>query len=143
LNAGLSAAPSWDETETWAAYQKYHELVKQGGVLAAHDLSEGGLAVALAEMAFSCKAGVKIELENLPVAKGCSLAELLFGETPGRLLLEIAPEHMDAARAAGAVAIGETTNERWLHIAHRGTTLIDSSISDLKPLWQNGLTPYY
>jgi phosphoribosylformylglycinamidine synthase len=142
-NAGLNGAPAWDEAVTWAAYGKYYELVKQGGVLSAHDLSEGGLAVALAEMAFSGKAGVKVELENVPAAKGCTLAEILFGETPGRLLLEIAPEHMDAARAAGAVFIGETTNERWLHIANRGTTLIDSSVADLKPIWQKGLTPYY
>ena len=140
---GLNASPTWEEAETWATYQRYHDLVKQGAVLATHDLSEGGLAVALAEMAFSGKAGVKVELENVPTTSACAIAEILFGETPGRLLLEVAPEHMDAARAAGAVAIGETTNERWLHLANRGTTLIDSSISDLKPLWQNGLTPYY
>ncbi len=139
---GLNAAPTWSETETWSDYQKYHDLVKQGAVLACHDISEGGLAVALAEMAFSGKAGLKIELENLP-AKDCTLTEIMFGETPGRLLLEVAPEHLEAARKAGCVVLGETTGERWLHIAHRNGTLIDSNISDLKPLWQNRLSEYY
>jgi phosphoribosylformylglycinamidine synthase len=112
-------------------------------VLSCHDLSEGGLAVALAEFAFSGKAGLKVELENLPAAKGCTTAELLFGETPGRLLLEIAPEHLAAARAAGAIVIGESTNDKYLNITHRGSTLIDAAIGDLKPIWQGGLVPYY
>ncbi|MBX7209001.1 MAG: phosphoribosylformylglycinamidine synthase subunit PurL [Verrucomicrobiaceae bacterium] len=139
---GLNGAPTWSDSDNWAMYQKYHALVKQGAVLACHDISEGGLAVALAEMAFSGKAGLKIELENLP-AKDCTLAEIMFGETPGRLLLEIDPENMEAAREAGCIVIGETTGEKWLHITLRNSTLIDSNVADLKPLWQGGLTPYY
>lgn len=141
--AGLNAAPSWDEAETWANYGKYHELVKQGAVLATHDLSEGGLAVALAEMAFSGKAGIRVDLDGVPAAKDCSAAEILFGETPGRLLIEVAPEHVAAARAAGAVVIGESTNERWLHVTHKGSTLIDAAVADLKPIWQEGLKTFY
>jgi phosphoribosylformylglycinamidine synthase len=141
--AGLDGAPSWCESTTWASYGKYHELAKQGAVLSCHDLSEGGLAVALAEMAFSGKAGLKVELENVPADKACTTAELLFGETPGRLLLEVAPEHLAAAKAAGAVVIGEAPAEKYLNITLRGSTLIDAAISDLKPIWQGGLVPYY
>lgn len=141
--AGLDGAPSWCESTTWASYGKYHELAKQGAVLSCHDLSEGGLAVALAEMAFSGKAGLKVELENVPADRACTTAELLFGETPGRLLLEVAPEHLAAAKAAGAVVIGEATAEKYLNITLRGSTLIDAAISDLKPIWQGGLVPYY
>ncbi len=141
--AGLNGAPTWSETTAWSNYEKYHELVKQGAILATHDLSEGGLAVALAEMAFSGKAGLKIELENLPASKDCTVAELLFGETPGRLLIEVAPEHVADVKAAGAVVIGESTGERWLHLTNRSTTLIDASIADLKPIWQGGLVQYY
>lgn len=141
--AGLNGAPTWSETDTWSNYNKYHELVKKGAILATHDLSEGGLAIALAEFAFSGKAGIKVELENFPASKDCTLAEILFGETPGRFLIEVAPEHVEAVRAAGAVFIGESTGERWLHVTNRGTTLIDASIADLKPIWQNGLVQYY
>ena len=126
-----------------AGYGKYHELAKQGGVLSCQDLSEGGLAVALAEMAFSGKAGLKVELENVPAEKACTTAELLFGETPGRLLIEVAPEHLPAAKAAGAVVIGEATAEKYLNITLKGSTLIDASISELKPIWQGGLVPDY
>jgi phosphoribosylformylglycinamidine synthase subunit PurSL len=142
-SAGLNGVPTWSDETNWANYEKYHTLVKLGAILATHDISEGGLAVALAEMAFSGKAGIKIELENLPASKSCTLAEILFGETPGRLLMEVAPEHLAAVRAAGGVVIGETTGERWLHITNRSTTVIDSAIADLKTIWQNGLTPFY
>jgi phosphoribosylformylglycinamidine synthase II len=142
-SAGLNGVPNWSDETNWANYEKYHALVKQGSILATHDLSEGGLAVALAEMAFSGKAGLKIELENMPAAKQCTLAEILFGETPGRLLMEVAPEHIAAVKAAGGIVIGETTGERWLHVTNRSTTVIDLAIADLKSIWQNGLTPFY
>lgn len=142
-SAGLNGAPTWSEDTSWSNYEKYHALVKAGAILSTHDISEGGLAVALAEMAFSGKAGLKIELDNVPAAKDCTTAEILFGETPGRLLIEVAPEHLAAVKAAGAVVIGESTNERWLHVTNRSTTLIDAAIADLKPIWQGGLVPYY
>ncbi len=142
-SAGLNGVPTWTDETNWANYEKYHALVKQGAILATHDVSEGGLAVALAEMAFSGQAGLKIELENMPASKQCTLAEILFGETPGRLLMEVAPEHIAAVKAAGGIVIGETTGERWLHITNRSSTVIDLAITDLKTIWQNGLTPFY
>jgi phosphoribosylformylglycinamidine synthase len=80
----------------------------------------------------------------MPVtASGLTTAELLFGETPGRLLIEIAPEHVAAAEKAGLVIIGEATRDPYLYISHNGTTLIDSPIDQLKPLWKDGLVKYY
>jgi phosphoribosylformylglycinamidine synthase len=79
----------------------------------------------------------------MPAAAGLTTAELLFGETPGRILVEIAPEHAAAAEKAGLVIIGEATREAYLYLSHNGTTLIDSPVDQLKPLWKNGLTKYY
>lgn len=142
--AGLDAGSDFSESESLAAYRRYYDLVKKGAVLSAHDIGEGGLAVALAEMTFSGKAGLRIATDKLPLAApGLTTAELLFGETPGRLLVEIAPEHVAAAEAAGLVIIGEATREKWLYISHNGTTLIDSSVDELKPLWKDGLVKYY
>jgi phosphoribosylformylglycinamidine synthase len=141
---GLDAGPSFDEAESMAAYRRYFDLVKQGAILSAHDIGEGGLAVALAEMAFSGKAGLRIATDKMPVTgSGLTTAELLFGETPGRLLVEIAPEHVAAAEKAGLTIIGEATRDPYLYISHNGTTLIDSPIDQLKPLWKDGLVKYY
>ena len=68
---------------------------------------------------------------------------LLFSETPGRLLLEVAPEHIEKVTAKGFTVIGETTGDKWLHIANVNTTLVDAAIPELKALWKNGLVPYY
>ena len=47
-------------------YKKFHNAVSEGLILSAHDVSEGGLGVAIAEMAFSEVGGVTIDLEQLP-----------------------------------------------------------------------------
>ena len=67
---------------------------------AAHDLSDGGLAVAAAEMALAAEAGVA--LHQAPGA--LSPAAWFFGEDQGRYLLACAPEALDRLRAAAAEA---------------------------------------
>ncbi len=52
-----ASVPATRSEEAWACYRKYYEAVKKGYIRSAHDVSEGGLAVTLAEMAFSGKAG--------------------------------------------------------------------------------------
>ena len=66
-------------------------LIRSGWVRAAHDPSEGGLAVALAEMAFASPYGIAADLTGVP---GTTRAadRILFSETPTRLVLEVAPE---------------------------------------------------
>jgi phosphoribosylformylglycinamidine synthase len=94
-------------------------------------------------MAFSGKAGIRADLDRVPAEAGCTAAEVLFGETPARLVIEVASEHMEAARQAGLVVIGESTREKWLHLTYAGNTLIDASVAELKAIWKSGLTPYY
>ena len=56
---------------------------------------------------------------------------------------DFAPEHVVAAEKASLTIIGEATRDPYLYISHNGTTLIDSPIDQLKPLWKDGLTKYY
>ena len=84
-------------------------LVRNRAVSAAHDLSEGGLAVALAEMAIAGGLGATIEIEPGIAAHG-----YLFGEDQGRYVVTAAPDEAEAveaqARAAGVICtlIGTT-----------------------------------
>jgi phosphoribosylformylglycinamidine synthase len=74
-----------------ARYRAVHELIRDGLILAAHDVSEGGLAVALAEMAIAGGHGLRCEpMEHAVMHRD------LFAEGPGRLVLEVAPEDVDA-----------------------------------------------
>lgn len=135
----IGSAPDFDEAGSRANYQKYHALVKQGVVLAAHDVGEGGLAVALAEMGFSEKAGLNVDLSPL----GASSVDAAFGESPGRIIFEIAPENARFAEELGFPVIGETTNDGRLVITDGDTKLIDAPIAELKTIWKNGLVNYY
>lgn len=57
----------------------------------AHDVSEGGLLIALAEKSFARGLGARLELDDLS-------EEHLFGEWPSRFVVTVAPEHEDALR---------------------------------------------
>jgi len=135
--------PSFSEEDALTSYESYHELVKRGMVLSAHDVSEGGLAVALAEMGFSGKAGLHVDLSVVPTLDNTPAAEHLFGETPGRIIVEIAEKHVKFAEEAGFTVIGETTDDGHLTITNGDQKFVSMKLSELKPIWQGGLTPYY
>lgn len=70
------------------------QLIEEGLVSAAHDCSDGGLAVAVAEMAIASQAGVSIEAT---IAAGRRRDEAWFGEAPSRILLAIPQDRVDRA----------------------------------------------
>ncbi len=84
-------------------------LIRAGTATAVHDCSDGGLAVALAEMAMASGIGAAVNQLN-----GCPVAETFFGEDQGRYVVTIRrddlDEVMDAAEEAGIFApwIGTT-----------------------------------
>jgi phosphoribosylformylglycinamidine synthase II len=136
-------SPFFDEETAWKDYQRYHDLVRRGLVLSAHDISEGGLACALTEMTFSGRAGASVDLRRVRVMDCDGAADILFGETPGRIVFEVAPEHSAAVAAAGFPAIGETTATASVVIGDGVGAMVDVPVSDLKAIWKDGLTRYY
>ncbi len=142
------AVPGTDCAAALDLYRRYHGALGKGLILAAHDVSEGGLAVALAEMAFSGKAGLEISLDNLPVNGEVGAAARLFAENSSRLVLEIPAEQLDAATehfsGVPFAILGRATGGHCdLRVEWGKETLLHTSISELKSLWKNGLTPYY
>ena len=114
------------------------ELVRAGVVASAHDIGEGGLAVALAEACFGHNhVGADIRLDaSLPAEL------LLFHEGPSRILLTTSqPDPIFAIaqrNSVEAVTIGVTLEAR-LVIRNREQVLIDRSIDDLCSIWSHGL----
>jgi phosphoribosylformylglycinamidine synthase subunit PurL len=108
----------------------------------AHDCSDGGLAVTIAESCFSslgCDAvGAEITLDN----KGLSNEALLFGETPSRIVISFDAEHLDRVKAiAGNVEfqlIGKVTGKR-LTVKNGETELLSSPIDQLENAWRDSL----
>ena len=77
--------------------EKIHQAISKGLVASCHDCSEGGLAVALAEMAFAGALGIEANLKGLPKAKDCLRTDSqLFSESNSRYIVEVAPENYGA-----------------------------------------------
>lgn len=97
-------------------YARLHAAMKERLVLSCHDLSEGGLAVALAEMAIAGRRGARIRIMPHTVP-----AVAWFSESNSRFLCEVAPEHLErflATVGQPATVIGVTTDEPEVATPH-------------------------
>jgi phosphoribosylformylglycinamidine synthase subunit PurL len=101
LGAGL---PGVEVAEQATALGFVRDAVRSGEVTAAHDVSEGGVACALAEMAIAGGIGASCDLDGLVEARGSSGETAAFGEGPGGFLLAAPPAVIErlAAAAEGA-----------------------------------------
>ena len=130
-----------------AVFPAVHQAIKSGWVRACHDLSEGGLAVAAAEMAFAGGLGVTIDLSEVPTDQSYSgdteNIVKLFAESNTRFLVEVTPENCEAFEqvTAGATVarIGTVNANDQLIINNGGTNLLTTAIGQLKEAWQSPL----
>ncbi len=100
--------PPVDAAANITTFRAMQNAIGAGLVRSCHDLSEGGLAVAAAEMAFAGGLGVELSLDNVPADGQVSEFAKLFGESAGRFLVEVEPGNKDAFLAAmGKVPVGE------------------------------------
>jgi phosphoribosylformylglycinamidine synthase len=133
--------PSVDVALAPKVFKAVHAAITAGLVRACHDCSEGGLAVALAEMAFAGEVGADVDgLAKLP-GNATNDTSKLYSESPTRFVIEAKPEN--AAKLVEVFAglpfakIGTTVKEPRLRIAGGdGEWLIWSKLSSLKEAWQ-------
>jgi phosphoribosylformylglycinamidine synthase len=137
--------PRADLTQAPRTLRAMHAAITAGLVRSCHDLSEGGLAVALAETAFAGGFGAAVDLRTVPVGPGVTRAEqILFSESCTRFLVEVEPAQADAFGKALAgvphACIGRLEHEPWLVVyGLRNETLIEDELAALKEAWQKPL----
>jgi phosphoribosylformylglycinamidine synthase len=136
--------PTVDPARAKATFAAIHRAIDAGLVAACHDLSEGGLAVALAEMAFAGGFGAEIKLDKVSTSDELlSPAMLLFSESNTRFLCEVAEEHAASFQsqlsAIPFARIGAVRKEPRLTIGLRDNTLISAANEELKDSWQRPL----
>jgi phosphoribosylformylglycinamidine synthase II len=123
-------------------FRKLHEAIASGLVRSCHDVSEGGLAAAVAEMAFA--GGIGVDVTRLGDA---ALPEdvLLFSESTTRFLVEVRPDKAAAfqtslGRDIPLTQLGHTCKEPRLRIAGAsGEWFIWTELAALKKAWQKPL----
>jgi len=129
-----------------------HAAIQAGDVLACHDVSEGGIAVAAAEMAFAGECGLELDLSGLHDPEFLDPesdedAVLLFSESTTRFLVEVTlsrcedfERHFTAA-GLGDIArpFGEVTAGRRFHVRGKdGFDLIQLDLEDLRAAHKSG-----
>jgi phosphoribosylformylglycinamidine synthase len=109
LDVGL---PQPDVAAVAAACAAVREAARSGAIASAHDVSDGGLACALAECAIGAGIGCRVDLQHLR-ERGCSPEEALFGEGSGGFVVSGARETLEALGGDGATVIylGEVGGE--------------------------------
>jgi phosphoribosylformylglycinamidine synthase len=138
--------PDLDLQTAGALNRLLPEIVAQRLVESAHDCSDGGLAVALAECCFdSGGVGAEIAVELAPAQPGLdAMAMTLFGESASRVLLGVDEQHLEAvmasARDAGVPAsrIGRTGGDR-ICVRIAGALAIDCTVADAEQRWATSL----
>lgn len=155
--------PSVDFSLAPRIMQAVHEAIRRGLVRACHDLSEGGLAVALAEMCFAGGYGADVALpdSDSSVSRGAVIAGskpllpviepglpdeiALFSESNTRFVVEVPPEaESEICRLFEGLpwcVIGTVSDAARLTIfdSRRRVRMIDASLDELKSAWKNAL----
>ncbi len=126
------------------------EAIRQGLVQACHDLSEGGLAVAAAEMALASMLGVELDIHqiqatNAPMSQDGVNVVRLFSETASRFLVEITPEqfgafelHMRKHGVQDVTYVGRVSNRSRFIVRDGEEELINLHVADLQEAWKGG-----
>lgn len=120
-----------------------HQLILAGLVESAHDLSEGGVLVAAAEMAFAGDVGLRVDLATLPTDGEVDLVAAAFAETPSRYMLEVKPSDLEAITTLlGPVAwacIGTLTNGTTVEVMNGDDAIASMELSDLHAAWSEAI----
>ncbi len=108
-------------------------------VKACHDISHGGLAIALAEMSIGGNIGAEVDLSAMPHMR---TDFKLFSESPTRWVCEIPPEHAEEfENLTGAIRIGKVLGNS-LKIKDGPRWLFNVKIEHMRKIWRNGLMDY-
>ncbi len=116
--------------------QKMHTLagaIQKGLVVSCHDISEGGVAVALAEMAMGGNVGVEVDLHS-----DCRPSEALFSEAPTRWVVEVPADvekeflsHMGGVRVEKIGVVGGGV----FSLAVNGKPMVRAEVETMREMW--------
>ena len=138
------SVPRIDPERNMAAYRSLTSAMREGLVASAHDCSDGGLAVALAECCFGSDSGASIDIS--PLWLDCQHLDewgALFGESLGRILVSVSHDNREAfeerlegtsCHYLGAVSEGED-----ISVIKSGKDVLLASMPALRDAWKGAL----
>ncbi|NIM45566.1 MAG: phosphoribosylformylglycinamidine synthase subunit PurL [Nitrososphaeria archaeon] len=140
-----SAVPKVQANQARKTVSSVTKAIDAGCVKSCHDLSEGGLAVAAAEMAFSGGYGLDLELKRVPVAQEVERDDhILFSESNSRFLVEVDENRREdfevILESTPCAAIGRVKRSGRLSIQGlSGESVLDVDLTRLREAWKGTL----
>lgn len=135
LAGKISGLPEAPDLKTIHVYLKtLREAMAKGLVVSAHDLSEGGLGISLAESIFDTEYGLNIKLHEFDKS-------LLFSEAPGRFVISVKPENKATfENLMGNIAqgIGQVIDEKKLLIKLANDE-VNEDVKTLEQIWKESI----
>ena len=135
-------APQIDTTRNLTMYRALTAAMGDGLVRSAHDCSDGGLAVAVAECCFGCDGATTINLDAL-VNDNVDEWAALFGESLGRILVSVRPEDADSFESAmtgnAITRIGTVDDKKTLQFTIGDNTILKANLGTLLASWKGTL----
>ncbi|MBE0635833.1 phosphoribosylformylglycinamidine synthase, partial [Candidatus Bipolaricaulota bacterium] len=105
-----------------------------------HDLSEGGLAIALIESAMGGRLGCSVSVS--PIAQEVGLCAALYAESHSRFIVTVRPSHVpefQALMGSRAVLLGKVTSQDTVVIENADITILDALVDRLARVWKHAL----
>ena len=144
-----SGVPEVDAASNMRIYRTYHRLCKERLVASGHDLSEGGIGVAVAESCIAGCIGAEIYLsetimEGVSAQGGLDDDEILFSESAGRIVVSVDPkkerEFLETCRGVPVSRIG-TVKDRGGFVVYgkQGEKLFSLSVEEMTRNYRNPL----
>ncbi len=141
LGAAGNEVPKTDPAHNRRVMEALSTANRKGLVQAIHDVSDGGLGVALAEMAISGGLGLEVDLSRVPLKGSLSSAEILFSESTGRFVVEVASGKEEEFQAlfeglpAGRVG-SVSDHDRFVLQDGQGEIVVDTTVDLLQAAWR-------
>lgn len=139
---GHTSIPKVDIQTLPDVLNKITKGIQNSEILSVHDISDGGLLVALSEMSFGAGFGVEIDIARLGKLRADFL---LFNETAGTFVVEVESEKVAKKLFSNIpfTILGKTHNEKRLVIKNGKKEILSSPISSLKNVWQKPMKEYF
>lgn len=136
--------PKVDAKNALQRYRTVNKAQEEGLLASCHDLSDGGLGVAMAETAFAGGFGLEVDLGKVPTDVAMREDKLLYSESASRLLVTIKPGNQkrfeDLFSDQVCACIGLVSGDEYLKIIGlQSKVMVHSTIDDLKEAWQSPL----
>jgi phosphoribosylformylglycinamidine synthase len=136
-------APRVDLDTARKVFIRLHQAIARGLVRSCHDLSEGGLAVGLAEMALA--GGIGADVTDIRSGPARTAEALLFAESATRFVVEVTPGNAPAfeeclGKEVSRTLLGQTCAEPQLRIAGTdGGWIVEAELGELRDAWRRPL----